>query len=66
MQPGDGIDRETDWLLQQRANGVSQQDIGDLIDSTQETVSRNLKAVDEGRQISPNIRRKNPFVSFKS
>ena len=58
MQHGDGIDRETDWLLQQRANGVSQQDIGDLIDSAQETVSRNLKAVDEGRQISPNIRRK--------
>ena len=58
MQPGDGIDRETDWLLQQRANGLSQQTIADLIGSTQETVSRNVKAVDEGRQISPNIRRK--------
>ena len=58
MQPGDGIDRETEWFLQQRANGLSQQEIADLIDSTQETVSRNLKAVDEGRQISPNIRRK--------
>ena len=58
MQPGDGIDRETDWLLQQRANGLSQQTIADLIGSTQETVSRNLKAVDEGRQISPDTRRK--------
>ena len=58
MQPGDGIDRETEWFLQQRANGLSQQEIADLIDSTQETVSRNLKAVDQGRQISPNIRRK--------
>ena len=58
MQSGDGIDRENDWLLQRRADGLSQQTIADLIGSTQETVSRNLKAVDGGGQMSRDVRRK--------
>ena len=31
MQPGDGVDRETEWLLQRRADGMSQQTIADFI-----------------------------------
>ena len=58
MQLSDGVDRETEWLLQRRAAGMSQQTIADLIGSTQETVSRNLKAVDGGGQMSRDVRRK--------
>ena len=58
MTENDDFDRERDWLLRQRDNGLTHDEIAELIGVSRSTISKNLTTIDKGGDMAMPLRRK--------
>ena len=58
MNDNDDFDREKEWLLRQRDNGLTHEEIAALVGVSRSTISKNLNTIDEGGDMAMPLRRK--------
>ena len=58
MTENEDIDRELEWLLRQRDNGLTHGQIAALIGVSRSAITKNLITIDEGGEIAMPLRRK--------
>ena len=58
MNDNDDFDREREWLLRQRDNGLTHDEIAALIGVSRSTITKNLITIDEGGDMAMPLRRK--------